>query len=235
MTGRANQTAAFFDVDGTIVEGNIVRYYAYLRTCKMSQVQKALWVTLFLPKVPYYLLLDAFSRRRFSQVFYRNYTNLSPSQLDGLAQDHFRALMQPHIYPESLDHLRKHRDRNDLIVLVTNSLEVLVQPLADRIQASAMIAVSLCQQDGTFTGELEGGPLTDRSKAEAIVAFSKEHKLDLSRCYAYADSLDDIPMLEAVGYARAVNPGRRLRRIALARKWKILTWNLEESKKEHTS
>jgi len=226
---RASQTAAFFDVDGTIVEGNVVRYYAYLRTCKMTKLQKALWVTLFLPKVPYYMLLDAFSRRRFSQAFYRNYTNLSPTQLDGLAQDHFRALMQPRIYPGSLEQLRKHQDRNDLIVLVTNSLETLVKPLADQVQASAMIAARLCQKEGLFTGELEGGPLTDRSKAEAIVSFSKEHQLDLSSCYAYADSLDDIPMLEAAGYARVVNPGRRLRKIALAKKWKILIWDLEEN------
>ncbi len=232
---RANQTAAFFDVDGTIVQGNVVRYYAYLRTCKMTELQKALWITLFLPKVPYYILLDAFSRRRFSQAFYRNYTNLSPTQLDDLAQELFKALMQPRIYPGSLDQLRKHQARNDLIVLVTNSLETLVKPLADQIQASAMIAARLCQQDGAFTGELEGGPLTDRSKAEAIVSFSKERQLDLSRCYAYADSLDDIPMLEVAGYARVVNPGRRLRRIALAKKWEILTWNLEEHKKEHTS
>ena len=177
-------TAAFFDVDGTILEGNIVRYYAYLRTCKMNRLQKALWITLFHPKVPYYMLLDAFSRRRFSQAFYRNYTNLSPTQLDGLAQDHFRALMQPRIYPGFLDQLRQHQDRNDLIVLVTNSLETLVKPLADQIRASATLAPRLCQQDGAFTGELEGGPLTDRSKAEAIVSFSKERQLDLSRCYA---------------------------------------------------
>ncbi len=232
---RASQTAAFFDVDGTIVQGNVVRYYAYLCTCKMTMLQKALWITLFLPKVPYYILLDAFSRRRFSQAFYRNYTNLSPTQLDDLAQELFRALMQPRIYPGSLDQLRKHQARNDLIVLVTNSLETLVKPLADQIQASAMIAARLCQQDGAFTGELEGGPLTDRSKAEAIVSFSKERQLDLSRCYAYADSLDDIPMLEAAGYARVVNPGRRLRKIALAKKWKILIWDLEENKKERTS
>ena len=232
---RASPTAAFFDVDGTILEGNIVRYYAYLCTCKMNRLQKALWVTLFLPKVPYYMLLDAFSRRRFSQAFYRNYTNLSPTQLDGLAQDHFRALMQPRIYPGSLDQLRQHQDRNDLIVLVTNSLETLVKPLADQIRASATLAPRLCQQDGAFTGELEGGPLTDRSKAEAIVSFSKERQLDLSRCYAYADSLDDIPMLETAGHARVVNPGRRLRKIALAKKWKILIWNLGENKKERTS
>ncbi len=232
MTG---QTAAFFDVDGTIVEGNVVRYYAYLRTCKMTQLQKALWITLFLPKVPYYMLLDAFSRRLFSKAFYRNYTNLSPTQLDGLAQDHFKALMEPRIYPGSLDQLRRHQDRNDLIVLVTNSLEALVKPLADQIGASAMIAPHLRQQGGVFTGELEGGPLTDRSKAEAIVSFSKERQLDLSRCYAYADSLDDIPMLETAGHARVVNPGRRLRKIALAKKWEILIWNLGESKKERTS
>ncbi len=232
MTGQA---AAFFDVDGTIVQGNVVRYYAYLRTCEMTEWQKALWITLFLPKVPYYLLLDALSRRCFSQAFYRNYTNLSPTQLDGLAENHFRALMQPCIYPGSLDQLRKHQESNDLIVLVTNSLETLVKPLANRIQASAMIAARLRQKGGVFTGELEGGPLTDQSKAEAIISFSKDRQLDLSRCYAYADSLDDIPMLETVGYARVVNPGRRLRKIARAKKWEILIWDLEESKKERTS
>ncbi len=232
---RANQAAAFFDVDGTIVEGNVVRYYAHLRTCKMTQLQKALWITLFLPKIPYYILLDTFSRRLFSQAFYRNYKNLSPTQLEGLTRDHFRALMQPRIYPGSLEQLRKHQARNDLIVLVTNSLDILVKPLADQIQASAMIAARLRLHEGSFTGELEGGPLTDQSKAEAIVSFSKERQLDLSRCYAYADSLDDIPMLEAVGYARVVNPGRRLRKIALAKEWEILIWNLEENKKERTS
>lgn len=231
----SGQAAAFFDVDGTIVDGNVVRYYANLRTCNMNGLQRALWVALFLPKVPYYILLDAFSRRRFSQVFYRNYRNLSPIGLEDLAPDHFRVYMQPRIYPESLDQLRKHQARNELIVLVTNSLEPLIRPLADRIQASAMIAPSLVQQEGAFTGELEGGPLTDRSKAEAVVSFSREHQLDLSKCYAYADSLDDIPMLEAVGYARVVNPGRRLRKIALGRKWEILHWDLEESKKEHSS
>jgi HAD superfamily hydrolase (TIGR01490 family) len=143
--------------------------------------------------------------------------------------------MEPRIYPGSLDQLRRHQDRNDLIVLVTNSLEALVKPLADQIQASAMIAPRLRQQGGAFTGELEGGPLTDRSKAEAIVSFSEERQLDLSRCYAYADSLDDIPMLETAGHARVVNPGRRLRKIALAKDWEILIWNLGESKKERTS
>ena len=232
MTGQA---AAFFDVDGTILQGNVVRYYAYLRTCEMTGLQKALWTTLFLPKVPYYMLLDAFSRRCFSQAFYRNYTNLRPTQLDGLAENHFRALMQPRIYPGSLDQLRGHRESNDLIVLVTNSLEALVKPLANRIQASAMIAARLCQKGGVFTGQLEGGPLTDQSKADAIVSFSKERQLDLSKCYAYGDSLDDVQMLETVGYARVVNPGRRLRRIALEKKWEILIWQLDESKKEQAS
>ena len=232
MTGQA---AAFFDVDGTIVQGNVVRYYAYLRTCEMTELQKALWTTLFLPKVPYYMLLDAFSRRCFSQAFYRNYTNLSPTLLDGLAENHFRAVMQPRIYPGSLDQLRKHQERKDLIVLVTNSLEILIRPLANRIQAAAIIAARLRQQDGIFTGELEGGPLTDQSKADAIISFSKKRQLDLSRCYAYADSLDDVPMLETVGYARVVNPGRRLRRIALENKWEILLWQLEGSKKERAS
>jgi hypothetical protein len=46
----------------------------------------------------------------------------------------------------------------------------------------------------------------------------------LSDCYAYSDSATDLPMLEAVGYPRVVNPDRALRKIARDRNWPVLTF-----------
>ena len=45
--------------------------------------------------------------------------------------------------------------------------------------------------------------------------------LDLRRCTAYSDSVNDVPMLSAVGIAVAVNPDSELRDIAKARGWQI--------------
>ena len=46
----------------------------------------------------------------------------------------------------------------------------------------------------------------------------------LEHCYFYSDSYTDLPMLEAVGYPRVVNPDLRLRRLARRRGWPVLDW-----------
>jgi len=48
--------------------------------------------------------------------------------------------------------------------------------------------------------------------------------LDLSRCTAFGDSVNDRYMLEAVGHPRAVNPDRTLGRLARERGWTVLRW-----------
>jgi hypothetical protein len=58
-------------------------------------------------------------------------------------------------------------------------------------------------------------------KAKAVADKAAAHGLDLAECHAYSDSINDLPLLESVGYPHAVNPDRELRRIASARGWPI--------------
>ena len=221
--------AAFFDVDGTIVRGDIVRYYAYLRTTRMTMFHRALWSALFLSKVPCYIALDKLSRRTFSRVFYRNYANLSPAELQARSLRHFEQVMSKKMYPAALERLRLHQRNGEPVVLVTNSLREIMAPLAKHLQASELIAVQLEEKGGAFTGALLDGPLTDRRKAEGIEAFARKQGLSLDQCHAYADSLDDVPMLESVGHPRAVNPDWGLRRIARRKGWETLIWQLDKN------
>jgi phosphoserine phosphatase len=46
--------------------------------------------------------------------------------------------------------------------------------------------------------------------------------VDAARAKAYSDSFSDLPMLEVVGSPAAVNPDRRLRRVATERGWPVL-------------
>ena len=52
-------------------------------------------------------------------------------------------------------------------------------------------------------------------------ALAATEGLDLRRCTAYSDSVNDVPMLSAVGTAVAVNPDSELRDIAKERGWQI--------------
>ena len=64
-------------------------------------------------------------------------------------------------------------------------------------------------------------PLRFVTKAEAIKAIAAREGLDLSRCSAYSDSANDIPMLSIVGNPCAVNPDSTLRHHAKENDWRI--------------
>jgi phosphoserine phosphatase len=75
--------------------------------------------------------------------------------------------------------------------------------------------------DGHYTGRLVGELMHGPAKAEAVLALAEREGLDLSRCTAYSDSSNDLPMLSLTGTAVAVNPDTELRSVAKARGWAI--------------
>jgi len=96
-----------------------------------------------------------------------------------------------------------------------------VRPLARHFGVSGVIATRAeVGDDGRYTGGLEFYAYGEQ-KAEAVRKIASRVGIDLSRSYAYSDSVTDLPMLEAVGEPVAVNPDKDLRRIAEERDWQI--------------
>ncbi len=63
-----------------------------------------------------------------------------------------------------------------------------------------------------------------QAKADHVSTLSAERGYRLGECFAYSDSLTDLPLLELVGYPYVVNPDRALRRVARSRAWPELTF-----------
>ena len=62
------------------------------------------------------------------------------------------------------------------------------------------------------------------AKLRAVTELAAHYGINLARSYAYGDSAADVPMLSAVGYGVAVNPTRRLARVARRRGWQSCDW-----------
>lgn len=224
-TGGPNGgTAAFFDVDGTLVDSDIVRYAVGIRTADMPRPLRILWTAAFLPRIPYYLALDRRSRARFQQALYRVYGGLSTEDLAGRAEALFQHHIEPRIYAAGRARVGEHRRKGHRVVLVSGSVEEIVRPLAESLDVRDVLAPRLEVSDGRLTGGLESPPLAGRRKAGAVVEFAEVQGIDLDASFGYADSLDDLPMLEAVGRPAAVNPDRRLLETALERGWDVYRW-----------
>lgn len=220
--------AAFFDVDGTILRGNIVEYYARLRQLRMSSFARGLWTAWFVLRIPFYVALDLFSRRWFARVLYRNYRKLTVSELNQGLPGLFEFYIEPRIFPEAVLQISKHRSEGYDVVLVSGSIAPIVRGIAERVGATEFICCHLQEKEGHFTGELQDGPMTDQEKARVVKQYIEERGLEAAHCFGYADSLDDIPMLECVGHPKVVNPDRRMLVQAERRGWDILEWKEAE-------
>ena len=224
MESSQNKAIAFFDVDGTLLNSTIAHCYIWLRTSSMHPLLKFFWIIGFIPKAIFYLILDRISRPQFNRVFYQNYRGLDVDAIKTSASAMFEEYLKQKVYPEAITQIQEHKERGHKVVLLTGSLDFIVQPIADYFGADAVLAPKLAEHGRKFAGELTTEPLIGEQKAIAMKKFSEQADIPLEICYAYGDGKSDIPMLNAVGYPVAVNPSKGLRKHALETDWEIHEW-----------
>src|SRR5262249_44776766 len=93
--------------------------------------------------------------------------------------------------------------------------------IARRLGLTGALGTVAETRDGVYTGRLVGDLLHGPAKAAAVRALAAREGLDLSRCAAYSDSANDLPLLSLVGYPCAINPDAELREHAREHGWEI--------------
>ena len=97
----------------------------------------------------------------------------------------------------------------------------LAEILARRLGLTGALGTVAESVDGVYTGRLVGELLHGPAKPSAIASLADREGLDLARCAAYSDSVNDLPMLTLVGHPNAVNPDGDLRAEARRRGWPV--------------
>ena len=213
---------AAFDLENTIIASNVVFSYAWLATRGLGPRDRARFTAKTIAEAPALLALDRRDRTDFLRFFYRRYDGASVAEMDRLGSE----LLADHIltkaYPAALRRVREHRRLGHRTLLITGALDIVVKPL--RPLFDDVICAEMSQSDGRYTGELLNVPPTGEVRAQALRDYADANDLDLAESVAYADSSSDLPLLDAVGFAVAVNPETRLASLAIKRGWLIESW-----------
>jgi len=223
-TGRSD-VLAVFDVDGTLVETNVVEYFLYMRLRAQPVSEWPAFMAQMLREAPRWLYLERRSRAEFQRSFYREYDGLDYEVMKGLGREALDAVTLRRIYPEGMRRIREHKRSGHRVLLLTGALDVVVEPLAELLDVEVDCA-HLLVKEGRLTGDLQSPPPAGEARATLLEEYAARHGIVLSESFAYADSLSDLGMLELVGTPVAVNPDARLSQVAGQRGWRVERWKM---------
>jgi HAD superfamily hydrolase (TIGR01490 family) len=214
--------AAFFDVDNTMMVGASIFHYArglaarkYFTSSDLLKFASR-QVRFRLRGAENLAVVGTARQEALSFVAGR-----SVDEIIRLGEEIYDETMAEKIYPGARAMAQRHLDAGQRVWLVTATPVELAQLIAQRLGLTGALGTVAESVDGIYTGALVGELLHGRAKAAAVRAMAAREGLDLRRCTAYSDSINDLPMLSAVGTAIAVNPDSELREIARQRGWQI--------------
>ncbi len=223
MADAPAKTAAFYDLDGTLLNGTVVDhylYYAWNDPDLTSRVQRLVKTAV---SAPYFSYLDRLDRRSFNEVFYKSYAGLSEDRLAMLGESLFEKVLQSKLYDGVQELLDADRAVGHVQVLLTGALDFVARPVARHLGIETVVGSCLeFGKNGLATGVLRPPIMAGPEKAAWIREYAREHGIDLAKSVAYADDAADLPMLSMVGRPVAVNPDRRLLATARSHGWPVL-------------
>ena len=226
MSGAQVQkrAAAFFDIDGTLVgepplENRL--FHELRRRGAIPWMNYARWGMEALRLMPGGLVAVTQGNKRY---------------LRGLRVEEVLDAVEPvAFFEEGVARAEWHAKRGDAIVLVTGMIKPLARVTAMALECELeargveqevfVSATRLDESGGIFTGRVLGEANFGEAKRRAIGAFARAMRIDLRESHAYGNTLRDRPMLEGVGRAHAVNPGREFAKLANLCDWPIWHWH----------
>ncbi|WP_155055351.1 HAD family hydrolase [Streptomyces blattellae] len=217
-----DKAAAFFDLDNTVMQGAALFHFGrglykrkFFETRDLAKFawQQA-WFRLAGVEDPEHMQ-DA---RDSALSIVKGHR---VAELMTIGEEIYDEYLADRIWPGTRALAQAHLDAGQKVWLVTAAPVEIATVIARRLGFTGALGTVSESVDGVYTGKLVGEPLHGPAKAEAVRALATAESLDLTRCAAYSDSHNDIPMLSLVGHPYAINPDTKLRKHARDLDWRL--------------
>lgn len=213
-----NSYIAFFDLDRTItrvVSGRALAWGAYYKgLMNRTDMVKALFLSLSYKMK----LMDPV------KVIGKMITwvkGLPVKTLDNLCAEVFRDVMLPSVYSEMVQEIEMHRKNRARTVILSSALSQICRDVASHLSMNDYICTEMEVDNGYLTGRTLGALCYGEEKKKRLIMYCEKNNTLPADSWYYADSISDLPVLEAVGHPVCVNPDRELMKRAKAGNWKI--------------
>lgn len=220
-TGPTGPTAAFFDLDKTIIATSST--FAFSKPFQAGGLISRRAVVRSAYAQFLYVIggADHDQMEKLRHFMSQMIGGWDVATVREIVAETLHLVVAPIVYDEAVSLIAEHQMAGRDVVIVSASGTEVVEPIGDMLGADLVVASRLEIVDGKYTGEIDYYAY-GQEKARAIIDLAESRGYDLAHCYGYSDSVTDVPMLEVVGHPHAVNPDRDLRKESAARGWPVL-------------
>jgi HAD superfamily hydrolase (TIGR01490 family) len=218
-------TLALFDLDHTLLDGD-----SDVLWCEFLMEQGVLDRASFEPRnrqMEADYQAGTVGTHEFCAFYVATLAGRSAGQWQPLREAFLHECIAPRLLRAGMDCIEQHRRDGHLLVLTTATNRVLTELTAQALGIEHLIATE-CEigADGRFTGALAGRPNMREGKVVRLREWlaARGRALEREDSVFYSDSINDLPLLQAVRRAVVVDPDARLEQHARAVGWERVSW-----------
>jgi len=215
-------TAAFFDFDGTLIAGYSVLSFLRHRVFSGDMPPREAIEQL---AAGWQYGLNSIDFPGILEQTVTSLRGISDSLMRETALEIYKKELSGNIYPESRALVDAHIAKGHTVVIVSSATYYQVQHVAAELGIEHVLCNHLEVVDGALSGELVPPVCFGKGKLEAASRFAEQNGISLGKSYFYTDGSEDMPLLEAVGFPRPLNPDSKLHNKAMRETWPVQSFS----------
>ena len=212
-------TGAFFDYDGTLIDGFSAGAYFMDRLQRRDMSRREILDLIRMTRK------GDLSEAEFGEVIGKGvleWVGRSEAEMRQLWRRLFSERIGTTLFPEAWKLVRAHQRKGHTVVIASSATPYQIEPLAEEYGIEHIVCTRPKIREGRLTGGIEGTPPWGGGKAQAVATFAAAHGIRLEQSFGYANGNEDIPFLQSLGKPAAVQPKPALAELALKEAWPIL-------------
>ena len=212
----------FFDMDHTLIDNDCdVSWKSFVVEQKLAPPDALERATFY-----YYQYVEGkLEVSDFMDFQLKEFVGKTEAEVDKLVRMHFETWVKKTIFPEAETEVKRIQGLGVPVVLLSATNTAIARPVAEYFGFDDCLATELEIKDGCYTGKLAGEYALGAGKIKIAREYCEARNLSLADAAYYGDSVNDFPILEAVGFPIAANPCSELEAGAIEHGWPIIRFN----------
>jgi HAD superfamily hydrolase (TIGR01490 family) len=212
---------AFFDIDDTILNINSTKVIVH------AARKRGMMSTSSFVKAVGQVLLYRLKLKDSLKIIHKMgswITGIHVEEFNKMVEEINKTIIFGAIRPEIIEEIRNHKEHNAEIAILSSAVEAICFPLAEFLRIDHVLCSELEAVNGIFTGKPVGKFCFGDEKLVRLKEYCSSNNQSIHDAYYYADSIDDLPVLEYVGHPVCVAPDKKLTEVANSRGWIVHQW-----------